>query len=91
VAAVRVELRVHGRVQGVFYRASAHRQARALGLCGYGENRDDGSVAVVAEGETSAIDRLVVWCRTGPPAARVSHVDVTRGEASGEFGDFEVR
>jgi acylphosphatase len=91
VVAVRVELRIHGRVQGVFYRASAHRQARMLGLCGYVENLDDGSVGVIAEGEESAIETLIAWCRVGPPSACVSRIDVTRGPASGEFTDFEVR
>ena len=91
MAAVRVELRVHGRVQGVFYRASAHRQARMLGLSGYVENLGDGSVGVVAEGEESAIETLIAWCRVGPPSARVSRIDVKRAPASGEFIDFEVR
>jgi acylphosphatase len=91
VAVLRVELLIHGRVQGVFYRASAHRQARMLGLSGYVENLDDGSVGVVAEGEEAAIERLIAWCRVGPPSARVSRIDVTRAPASGEFTDFEVR
>ncbi|HSD11198.1 MAG TPA: acylphosphatase [Candidatus Binatia bacterium] len=91
MAAVRVELRIHGRVQGVFYRASAHRQARVLGLSGYVENLGDGSVGVVAEGDETAIERLIAWCRVGPPSARVSRIDVTRVPASGKFTDFEVR
>jgi acylphosphatase len=91
VGAVRVELRIQGHVQGVFYRASAHRQARVLGLCGYAENLDDGSVGVVAEGEESAIEKFIAWCRIGPPSARVSRIDVTRAPPTGEFTDFEVR
>ncbi len=91
MAHVRAELRVHGYVQGVWYRGSAQRQARALGLVGYAENLDDGSVYVVAEGDETSVERLVTWCRKGPPAARVSHVDVRRAPATGEFHDFEVR
>ena len=91
MGAVRVELRIHGYVQGVFYRDSAHRRARMLGLCGYVENLDDGSVAVVAEGEESAIEKFVAWCRVGPPSARVSRIDITRTPPIGEFTDFEVR
>ena len=91
MGAVRVELRILGRVQGVFYRASAHRQARVLRLCGYVENVDDGSVGVVAEGEESAIEKFVAWCRIGPPSARVSRIDITRTPPTGEFTDFEVR
>ena len=91
MGAVRVELRIQGRVQGVFYRASAHRQARVLGLCGYAENLDDGSVGVVAEGGESAIEKFIAWCRIGPPSARVSRIDITRTPPTGEFTDFEVR
>ncbi len=91
MGAVRVELRIQGRVQGVFYRASAHRQARVLGLSGYAENLDDGSVGVVAEGEESAIENFIAWCRIGPPSARVRRIDITRTPPTGEFTDFEVR
>ena len=91
MGAVHVELRIHGYVQGVFYRASAHRRARMLGLCGYVENLDDGSVGVVAEGEESAIEKFVAWGRVGPPGARVSRIDITRTPPTGEFTDFEVR
>lgn len=62
-----------------------------LRLRGYVENLDDGSVGIVAEGEESAIELLIAWCRVGPPSARVIRIDVTRGPASGEFTDFEVR
>lgn len=88
---VRAELRVHGRVQGVWYRGSAEQRARALGLVGYAENLDDGTVFIVAEGEEKNVDKLIAWCRVGPPAARVTRVEVTRGPATAEFTGFEIR
>jgi acylphosphatase len=90
MANVRVELRIHGRVQGVFYRGSAQRQARQLGLSGYARNRDDGSVEVVAEGDEARIEELIAWCRMGPRSARVAKVDVSRSPPTGEFSDFDV-
>lgn len=89
-AAVRVELRIRGRVQGVFYRASARQRARQLGLTGYARNCDDASVEIVAEGEERRVEQLIAWCRTGPPGARVESVDVRRVPAAGEFSGFEV-
>ncbi|HUE39124.1 MAG TPA: acylphosphatase [Candidatus Binatia bacterium] len=89
-AAVRVELRIRGRVQGVFYRASARQRARELGLTGYARNCDDGSVEIIAEGEERRVEQLIAWCRTGPPGARVETVDVRRVPATGEFSGFEV-
>ena len=77
----RAHLRIRGRVQGVCYRASTEDQALRLGLRGWVRNRRDGSVEAVAEGPTAAIDAFVAWCRQGPPAARVSDVEiVSRGE-----------
>ena len=39
MAQKRIHLVVRGRVQGVFFRASAQREARQLGLTGYVKNR----------------------------------------------------
>ncbi|HWV38232.1 MAG TPA: acylphosphatase [Vulgatibacter sp.] len=91
MSAERVELRITGRVQGVFYRASCADEARRLGLVGWVRNVADGSVEAVAEGPRAALDALVEWCRRGPPAARVDDVQARWGAASGEFATFAVR
>jgi acylphosphatase len=65
---------VSGKVQGVFYRASAREQALALGLCGYAKNLPDGRVEVVASGASSALEALERWLWHGPVAARVDAV-----------------
>jgi len=67
---------VSGRVQGVYYRASAREQARQLGLAGYARNLDDGRVEVLIVGEPSAVNSLIRWLHIGPPAANVSEVAV---------------
>ena len=69
-------LRISGRVQGVFYRAWATDQARALGLKGWIRNRADGSVEAVAFGAPEAVDRFIALCRQGSPSAQVERVDV---------------
>jgi acylphosphatase len=66
--------RVSGRVQGVFYRASAREQARALGLIGWVRNLADGSVEAVASGSPEALAAFASWLADGPPRARVSAV-----------------
>lgn len=90
---VRIRVRIHvlGHVQGVFFRQSTLAQAQALGLSGWVENRDDGSVAAEAEGAPDAVERLVAWCRRGPPAARVTRVDVTDLPPGDETQVFTVR
>ena len=58
MATKRVQMTVRGRVQGVFFRASAQREARRLGLTGWVRNRADGSLEIVAEGEEAALRDL---------------------------------
>jgi acylphosphatase len=81
---------VHGRVQGVGFRWSAVREARSLGLSGVVVNRADGTVEVVAEGDTTRLARLVSWLEKGPPGARVSSVDVEWLPWSGSYNGFGV-
>ena len=65
---------VAGRVQGVFYRATARHEAQRRSLTGYAKNLPDGRVEVVACGEPSAVEELVEWLRDGPADARVTGV-----------------
>lgn len=69
-------LRIHGHVQGVFYRESMRQRAEKLNVTGWGRNRSDGSVEAVVQGEQVAVETLIDWARRGPPAARVDRVDV---------------
>ena len=86
-----VRLVVDGRVQGVFFRATAAREARRLGLSGWVRNLPDGRVEIVAEGERKALEMLIAWGHQGPPAARVTDVEVEWSEYVGKFSSFEVR
>jgi len=65
---------IGGRVQGVFFRASAREQAQRLGLTGYVRNLPDGRVEVLACGPAGAVGQLREWLRTGPPQAQVTGV-----------------
>lgn len=86
----RAHIRIRGRVQGVYYRASMAQQAARAGLVGWVRNCEDGSVESIAEGTRAAIESLLAWCREGPPGARVERVDITWNEASGEFSGFVI-
>ncbi len=87
---VRAHVWISGRVQGVFFRASTVDEAVARGVDGWVRNSSDGRVEAVCEGEKSAVEAMIAWCRKGPPAARVSSVEVVWGEPKGE-ASFTVR
>lgn len=74
---------VEGSVQGVFFRDSCARQARAAGICGWVRNRADGAVEAWFEGRPEAVDALIAWCHHGPPHAEVEEVDVVEDSPAG--------
>jgi acylphosphatase len=81
---------VRGRVQGVGFRWFASSAAARLGLRGWVRNLADGSVEVVAAGAPDALASLERSLRNGPPAGRVSEVEVAPATAPSEAG-FEIR
>jgi acylphosphatase len=90
MALKQVHMRAHGRVQGVFFRASAQREAKRLGLTGWVRNRKDATVELVAEGEETGIKDFIAWAQHGPSAARVEKLDVRWRSFEGEFFDFRI-
>jgi acylphosphatase len=86
----RADVLISGRVQGVFYRASAQQEAMRLSLVGEIRNLPDGRVEAVVEGPREQIEEFVDWCRRGPPAAEVENVGVRWSKALGEFRTFMV-
>jgi acylphosphatase len=87
---VRRRVLVKGRVQGVFFRDSTEKEARARGVAGWVRNRDDGTVEAVFEGASDAVDSLVDFCRSGPSRAEVYDLEVTEEDPEG-LDDFSVR
>jgi acylphosphatase len=75
-----VTIIVEGMVQGVSFRVSAKEFADSLNLAGYVINQPDGSVFVVVEGEESALQKMIDWCKCGPEHASVQNVTIHEGE-----------
>lgn len=90
MALKQLHMLVRGRVQGVYFRASAQREARRLGVCGWVKNRSDGCVEMLAEGEEASVRELHVWAQKGPSAARVDRVDTRWRSYTGEHSDFRI-
>lgn len=86
----RAELKIYGKVQGVFFRETCRIEARKLGLTGYVRNEPDGTVQIVAEGEDKDLNRMIEWCKYGPDNAEVERVNVQWLKSTGEFSNFGV-
>jgi acylphosphatase len=82
----RVRVRLSGRVQGVFFRASCAERADELGLSGWIRNVPGGDVEAVFEGTESAVAQMLSWCREGPPLARVDRIEEVDESPAGGSG-----
>jgi len=84
------KLRIHGRVQGVFFRESMRQRAEQLKVTGWVRNRSDGSVEALVQGKPFAVDAMLEWARRGPDSARVVRVEVEAADGEGDFHIFDT-
>ena len=85
-------LRIHGRVQGVGFRAFVFREARLMDISGWVRNRRDGTVEALVFGEAAAIDSLLARIEEGPSYGRVDRVDVTVETGDDDrYTGFDIR
>ncbi|MCX6004419.1 MAG: acylphosphatase [Chloroflexi bacterium] len=83
---------IHGRVQGVYYRAFTARVAKSLSLKGYVKNMArSGDVEVDAEGERAKLEEILDQLKAGPPDAMVETIDTRWSEYTGQYTNFDVR
>ncbi|MGY0217766.1 acylphosphatase [Endozoicomonadaceae bacterium StTr2] len=84
-------VRVEGKVQGVWFRASTKEQADRLGIIGWAKNLPDGAVEVLMQGSEENIERLTVWLQKGPPAASVISVNlIANTESASDCQGFQI-
>ena len=75
-----LNIRVFGRVQGVFFRTSAKERADDLGIKGFVRNESDDTVYIEAEGEEENLQKFLEWCKKGPEGAAVEKIETAEGE-----------
>lgn len=83
---VRRKLIISGHVQGVFFRDSCRQMAREQSVSGSATNLPDGRIEIHLEGYKPAVDRVIAWCRLGPPMADVEKVEVYEERPVGQNG-----
>ena len=91
MAKVRAHVLVSGMVQGVFFRSETQDEASRRNVSGWVRNMPDGRVEAVFEGERDDVERLIEFCRRGPPGAKVTNVEVRWERYTGEFKGFRIR
>ncbi len=84
-----MQLLIKGKVQGVFYRATAKKVAEELGIKGWIKNTKDNNVEAVITGTEEQVHQFIKWCKQGPPRAGVSDVIATKVDDE-NFNGFEI-
>jgi len=87
---IRKRVVTRGRVQGVFFRDSTRKEAKAAGVAGWVQNRSDGAVEAVFEGEDEAVEKMLAFVKSGPGHAEVEDLEVFDEDPEGLSG-FAVR
>lgn len=86
-----VRITITGRVQGVGYRYFCQREAQRLDICGWAENRFDGSVEALASGSEVAVEAFLAVLRSGPRLAQVEALDVREAKNTPVGESFQIR
>jgi acylphosphatase len=90
MAVVRRRVVISGRVQGVAFRHYTRITAEEAGVNGWVKNLPDGRVEAVFEGSREQVDDVISWCRQGPPASKVDHVEIIEEQPKGERQGFTI-
>jgi acylphosphatase len=86
-----IHLIIQGKVQGVFYRASAREKALSLGLTGWVKNTREGDVEIMASGKAENLEKFTQWCRQGPPQSKVTNVISGQVNVEEKFQGFSIQ
>ena len=81
---------VKGKVQGVFFRKYTKQKAQELNIAGWVKNTDEGDVEIMAQGNADALEKLMHWCKEGPPKAEVETVEVKDIEPQTDIRGFSI-
>lgn len=84
-----MRVKIVGKVQGVFFRASTKEKADSLGIKGMVRNERDGGVYIEAEGGDKILNEFLQWCKKGPPSAIVAEIKIVEGDPK-YFKTFEI-
>ena len=84
-----IRLTIKGKVQGVFYRATAKDIADEFGIKGWVRNLPNNNVEITATAAEELLQKFIDWCKQGPPRAKVDGVIVEELNLE-EFNGFRI-
>ncbi len=85
-----VHIEISGKVQGVFFRATAQKVARFHNITGWIKNTYNNKVETLITGEDEDVEKFISWCKRGPEKSKVENVIIANVELQ-SFNGFEIR
>jgi len=88
-----IDFEVFGRVQKVFFRKCTQEQGKQLGLKGWCQNTQQGTVVGTVQGSPENVDQMKTWLeKVGSPASHIDKVEFKNEKDIGDytFTDFEI-
>lgn len=86
-----LDIKIFGRVQGVFFRHLAKKKAEEFGISGLAFNQPDGTVYLEVEGKETDLERFLKWCSKGPETAKVEKVESNFSNDLRNYENFEIK
>jgi acylphosphatase len=86
----RVEIKIHGNVQGVFFRSNIQERATKSKITGWVKNSEDGTVQAILEGEEKKLRTLIEYCKKGPQGSKVKRIEASWQGCKNEFTEFNT-
>jgi acylphosphatase len=74
-----IDIKVYGKVQGVYFREETKRKADEIKVFGSVKNNSDGTVSIEVEGESDKVDRFLVWLRGGVSGSKIERIETSYG------------
>lgn len=84
-----IHLLISGKVQGVFFRATAKKIAVNLNITGWIKNTEDKKVEALLSGESTSLKEFIEWCKKGPDKAVVQEVSIQKADYQ-TFSNFQI-
>jgi len=86
-----IEIEISGRVQGVYYRTTIEKIAKNIGIKGFIENKNDGTVFILAQGKREDLEEFLRWCQRGSMFSKVEGMSFKFTRKKEEYKDFRIK
>jgi acylphosphatase len=87
---LRLQVKISGKVQGVWFSLNTKNKADDLNINGWVKNNIDGKVEAIFEGDEENLHKMINWCLVGSPNSKVEKIEIYKNDFQNEFNSFSI-